>query len=767
MRARIAGRIGLAGASGALCALYAVHPQLAFLPRFCLVPWAILYSDPRERRVSALYYAVSQWLAWIVFYAASFRYGWYAPPLMGLLAYWPFLVFPFLFRPMQRLGLPRVLTLPLAWVAVEWIRARLTLGHFDLFLLGYSQARFVRLVQIADITGVYGVSFLVAAFNGLVADAYFVLRDGGWGWRSLFENRTLVRSTVAFMGAAILVLAYGTWRVATLPREAGPRLAVIQPNLAHTRSNYLGVTLSELAQTDFAVGEGKADLIVWPENAILDDFTRKDAYLPLLGALAQKKRAWLLVGAEGYPPTRPDRTTNSAFLVDDTGTVRGRYDKQVLFTWSEEIPFEGTLGRIAPSLQTLHRTLARKAWGHVPTGVPGDGMTLFDLPWRGATLPFAVVICVENSYPPLVSAAGTMGARFLVNITSEGEVSGPVQEQLLRICILRAVESHLAYVRCGNAGISGFIEPDGRIRSILTNSRGGTIGIPGSLTDTVVLSGGGPTIYARSHDAFAVICVAVAAGLALAGLVRGRRIAGTAPALVLLVLTSTSGCGQGRAFDAVCPDEAACRQALPGMADTFRRTDGAERGVVAFTRVAERFPALGPEALAYRAYFRDRAGDLLGAAADCEASLRGRADARTWANLGSLRARMHDPRAALDAFVQADHLSPGEPEILFLIARSHWEIGDLEEARRAVDDLLAKTPAHASGLTLQGKLDLAAGRTDAAAASFQAAASADPENLESRYYLARLAWRDGRDGEFKRWLDEVKSIEAKLERPRG
>jgi len=329
------------------------------------------------------------------------------------------------------------------------------------------------------------------------------------------------------------------------------------------------------------------------------------------------------------------------------------------------------------------------------------------------------------------------------------------------------VESHLAYVRCGNAGISGFIEPDGRIRSILTNSRGGTIGIPGSLTDTVVLSGGGPTIYARSHDAFAVICVAVAAGLALAGLVRGRRIAGTAPALVLLVLTSTSGCGQGRAFDAVCPDEAACRQALPGMADTFRRTDGAERGVVAFTRVAERFPALGPEALAYRAYFRDRAGDLLGAAADCEASLRGRADARTWANLGSLRARMHDPRAALDAFVQADHISPGEPEILFLIARSHWEIGDLEEARRAVDDLLAKTPAHASGLTLQGKLDLAAGRTDAAAASFQAAASADPANLESRYYLARLAWRDGRDGEFKRWLDEVKSIEAKLERPRG
>jgi apolipoprotein N-acyltransferase len=149
-------------------------------------------------------------------------------------------------------------------------------------------------------------------------------------------------------------------------------------------------------------------------------------------------------------------------------------------------------------------------------------MTLFELPWNGAALPFAVLICVENAYPPLVAEAGRMGARFFVNITSEGEVSGPIQEQLLRICIFRAIENHLAYVRCGNAGISGFIDPDGRVRSILTNARGGTIAIAGTLSDTVSLSRGGPTVYARSHDAFALACVLAAAGLAAAGALRPR-----------------------------------------------------------------------------------------------------------------------------------------------------------------------------------------------------------------------------------------------------
>ena len=82
----------------------------------------------------------------------------------------------------------------------------------------------------------------------------------------------------------------------------------------------------------------------------------------------------------------------------------------------------------------------------------------------------------ENTYPPIPAEAGRLGARFFINITSEGLVGGPIQEQLLRICILRAVENGIPYVRAGNTGISGFIDAEGRVRSVLRGRRGGSIG---------------------------------------------------------------------------------------------------------------------------------------------------------------------------------------------------------------------------------------------------------------------------------------------------
>jgi apolipoprotein N-acyltransferase len=172
------------------------------------------------------------------------------------------------------------------------------------------------------------------------------------------------------------------------------------------------------------------------------------------------------------------------------------------------VPFDSLTARIAPPLQKAHRMVARLGWGHLATGLAGDRMTLFELPWRGAVLPFAVLICVENTYPPIPAEAGRLGARFFVNITSEGLVGGPIQEQLLRICILRAVENRMPYVRAGNTGISGFIDAEGRVRSVLRGRRGGTIDDAGVLVDELPLSPPGTTLYARSRDAFALACVA-------------------------------------------------------------------------------------------------------------------------------------------------------------------------------------------------------------------------------------------------------------------
>ena len=89
-------------------------------------------------------------------------------------------------------------------------------------------------------------------------------------------------------------------------------------------------------------------------------------------------------------------------------------------------------------------------------------MEILEFPWRGGTSRFAPLICVENTYPPLPASAGRIGADFFLNITSEGLVGGPVQEQLLRIAMLRAIENRMSYVRVGNTGISGVIDATGR-----------------------------------------------------------------------------------------------------------------------------------------------------------------------------------------------------------------------------------------------------------------------------------------------------------------
>lgn len=766
---RVPGRLALALASTLLLGAYASFPELAFLNYLALVPWTILYTDPKRGKVSWVYFAVAAYLTWVLCHRTATLWGWWVPWAMAPFFVPGWLPFPFLMRAARRTGLPRTLTLPVVWVAVEWLRTLVSLGHFDLYLLGYSQARFIRLAQIADITGVFGVSFLVAAWNGLFADLFFVLRESGWSPSALRRNRRLKRCAVAVFAGTLLVGVYGAVRIATVRYQPGPRLAVVQPNVAHTINNYMGVSLAQIRMTDRRIAPGSADLIVWPENAILDDLRRKDAYLDDIRILLERKKAWLLLGSQGRAAGRPDRTTNSAFLVDETGTIRGSYAKQILYPWSEYVPFDGFLGHVAPPLQRLHRMLVRKAWGYVSTGVPGPGMTLFHLPWHGGTLPFAALICVENSYPALVAEAGRMGARFFVNITSEGSVGGTIQEQLLRICMMRAIENRIPYVRAGNAGISGFIDADGRLRRLVTNSKGGSIDVAAAATDAVALSAGGPTLYARSHDAFALLCVLGALGLAAAGLWRGpsaplgRVATATAAVAALAAVLSASACGAGP-FEKACGDEASCRQAIPGIAAAMRKRDALESGIEVFGRIAARYPALASEALAYRAYFLERSRDSLAAARDCETVLAARPTAGTWAMLGTLRERMNEIPGALQAFLQAARLDPGDPRIRFHLAQTAWEAGDGAFARVQVSAVLAATPRDARARTLLAKIDLDDGKRSEALAELGRAAADDPTNIESRYYLARLAWRDGRDADFERWFRELRADEEKLGR---
>ncbi len=526
---RVPRGLALALSSAVLLGFIAFWPGLGLLAYVGLVPWTILYTDDRRPGTSLLYFVIGSMVYWMMLYHPSGRYGWYVLLMLSVVMGLGGLMWAF--APLVRMlhGVfrwPRALSVPVAWVATEWLRSALSLAHFEYQALGYSQAPLTPVIQIADVTGVYGVSFLVAAVNGMLADLWFAWRDADWSLRAALRRSGLRWTAAAVLSVWVLTVAYGALRMATIRHEPGPRVTVVQPSIRHTIRNVVGVHLAQVLLTERRVADGETDLIVWPENAILDDLLRPDAYLDDLGWLAARKQAWLLLGAAGRAED-PAKTTNGVFLIDDRGRIAGRYDKQLLVPFSEYVPGDALLQRARPGLWVGYRWLIRRSWGFLPVGTAGDEMVAFELPWQGRPLRFAAVTCSENIYPPIPAQAIRAGARFMAHLTSEGEAGGSVYQQMLHVCLLRAVENRVSYVRAGNTGISCFIDATGRVRSVLQGKRGGVVGSVGTLTDRVPLRVGAGALYPYTWDAFAKLCLATAlAAWGVAGyrrLRRGRR----------------------------------------------------------------------------------------------------------------------------------------------------------------------------------------------------------------------------------------------------
>lgn len=799
------GRVALAAFPPVLFGLYAFRPNLAFLCLYAVLPWVLLYAGDRSRpRPSYLYYFGSSYAVWILLYTPAFQYGWFAPFLLGVfgvVTWWPFA--PILSRIHRRYRLPRSLTVALAWTALEWFRTTFVLSHFDLYGLGYAMARFPVLVQIADLGGVYLVTFLMAAFQGWIADVVFAWRgvDGKAGLRGLAALRSgaVLAGGALVFGAIAATVAYGMVRLSTTRLEAGPRVAIIQPNTKHTHQNIVGVHMTQMLMSDETVKRGEADLIVWPENAIMHNIRHPGVYLDDLAWLAEEKDAWLLVGANGRPPGRPGRTTNGAYLVDDHGVIRGQYDKQVLFPWTEYIPFDAWLERWSPSVQRLNRELTRIAWGFQPNGAPGERMEVLEFPWNGEMLPIAALICVENTYPPLPAEAGRSGARMFVNITSEGQAAGPVQEQLLRMAMLRAIENRMAYVRAGNTGISAVIDPTGQVRQVLRDERGRAIETAGVLIGDVPLSGGGVTTYAKSRDAFVLVVVFATFALWLVSWFRRPRAARAAAAAAIVAgVVGLVGCARppalgtdpagvdaaieaarqariagdhGSAIEAMaraCATEEGCRVVLADFAAAY---DGLavqdDRAVLLFRDIAERWPAIAPTARGYEAVFLKRARDFRGAIEAFRESVAGRPDAAMYGRLGNTLLASDRPAEAIEAFRSAVELEPNDIQLRYLLGRALRSLGDAtgdeaarEEARSVLRAVVEDRPSHGNAWTNLGRLDLAAGNDEEAEIAFRTAVRVEPGIIEARFMMARTALRRGEHDVVRELIREIQRIEA-------
>jgi apolipoprotein N-acyltransferase len=377
---------------------------------------------------------------------------------------------------------------PLLWVAGEWLRGWVLSG-FPWGLLGYSQYRQLPLIQIASLTGVYGVSFLIVCVNVALAGVV------GLGWRRAAPGWAAV--------AALLVgtLAFGLVSLRLLaPPDELIGVAVVQPSIEQTLKwdpAYQKETLRIYTDLTRQAGKAKPAIIVWPETAAPIFLRRDPALVTELQALSADVQAPLLIGSlDG------DRRGffNSAFLLTEQG-IRAKYDKIHLVPFGEYVPLSGIIGFVRRWAEFISEFQA----GRTPRV------------FKEAEYPFGVVICYEGIFPELFREFVVGGARYMVNITNDawfGTTSGPWQH--LAMLPFRAVEHEVAIARAANTGVSAFVWHDGRITK--------TLGLfeRGVLQGHVTLRAR-RTLYTRVGDLFAHVCLAVsAAGLVLARLRRSH-----------------------------------------------------------------------------------------------------------------------------------------------------------------------------------------------------------------------------------------------------
>ena len=404
---------------------------------------------------------------------------------------------------------------PFIWVALEWLRTYLFSG-LPWALLGYSQYRWLPVIQIADHTGVYGVSFLVALVNAALADIAL--------WTVERFTRTNVGTFPTLSpGAAVLGMAitllYGVWYLGRPPHVAEATrsisIGLVQANIDQAQkwdAAYRRETLDRYARLTARAADGTA-LVIWPEAATPFLFEQETGYRGEITALVQKHGLPLLFGSPAlrhYPNGRP-YLLNSAYLLSADGRILGRYDKRHLVPFGEYVPARTVLY----FLDKLVEGIGDFEAGTVPT--------ILEVPLRsqdaaGKPLAkFGVVICYEVIFPNLVREFTERGAEFMVTITNDawyGTSSAPFQH--FGMVVLRAVENRVAFARAANTGISGFIDPQGRIHlaTPIFEAQGVTGRIP---------LGRPSTFYAKRGDVFAYACAIITGLLLLAAqLTQGR-----------------------------------------------------------------------------------------------------------------------------------------------------------------------------------------------------------------------------------------------------
>ncbi len=384
----------------------------------------------------------------------------------------------------------RVLFLSAVWAAGEYVRAQAFTG-FGWASLAHTQSNNILLIQFSDITGTYGVSFVLMAFNVVAAE--WVARKGR------VDVRGRRAAWAVILGMALL-LAYGMGRLSAPSSTSRVRVALVQGNIS--LADYADPNLKDyVVERHLALSRQalayKPDLILWPETSFPQFIWDHPELFEKVRAFAREHHVKLMLGAV----TRSgEQYFNTAILMNGSGETKGMYSKQHLVILGEYIPFRRQLPWLARFVP-------------IDDFSPGVSQVLLD---AGDQRPFAALICFEDTIPALARAAVNGGAGFLVNITNDGWFGASRQPAMhLDNAVFRAVENRVSLLRATNTGVSCGILPTGEITGCVADGSGPRILAEG--VSVVDVPSGPPqmTFYRKFGDIFAMLCFAVILSLML------------------------------------------------------------------------------------------------------------------------------------------------------------------------------------------------------------------------------------------------------------
>ncbi|MFC1737516.1 apolipoprotein N-acyltransferase [Planctomycetota bacterium] len=474
--------------------LTVIQPPISFffLAWVAFVPF-ILACSPEVKRSHLLLitYIISlfYWLGNLYWIAPVTTAGWLAFCIYTALL-WPMLALSLQFCRIK--NIPLFIAVPLLIVGAERLQG-LFLGGFFWRHLSHSQYQHITLIQIADIFGAGGLSFLIAMVNGLAAELIIALRE-----KKIFKPNYLAKSALV-IAALIATIFYGRWRISQSEQfiEDGPLVASLQSNVPQSvkqSAQNSEEIFNNLLQQSKQAAEASAQLIVWPETmvqAMLDENIWQYLKSPeqdknLNETLCQhaKNNAFVLVGAYGagiIQDTKYDLSLaryNSAFLYNPDGQKDNkRYNKIHLVPFGEVVPFKKSFPRLYNLLMKF------TPYDYDYSLNYGSEYTVFEMP-AAKERPqqryrFGVMICYEDAVPYIarnfaIDENGQKRLDWLVNISNDGwfvrfdnQKALPTTElsQHAAVCVFRAVENRLAVLRSVNTGISCLIDTFGRIKN--------------------------------------------------------------------------------------------------------------------------------------------------------------------------------------------------------------------------------------------------------------------------------------------------------------